>query len=211
MVIAGTCKKHLRKKIQSGGLLINLQKSSVMKCWSYKILVFLSVILLADGCQKDYILSNGQKLLFELSYINNAWTYQHKGFIIDNEGNILTYDNPDKWNFPDDDRLLTEEQVDENLSMCNTSGEKISATELRKFTNYIDNIASSKVTAPKNRGADMGSRGYYCYLFSEATSTYKEFIIKMEGDWECENLNFYSKRIADWMNDIQKNLPEEDL
>jgi hypothetical protein len=173
------------------------------------IAVILFIVLLSGGCQKDYILSEGQKLVFEQSYINNAWSYQHKGFIIDNEGNILTYDNPERWNFPDSDNILSQEQVNENLKMCKPSGEKIPVSELRKFTNYIDNIASSKVSAPKYRGADMGSRGYYCYLYSEATSTYKEFIIKIEGDMECENLNFYSKRIVDWMNDIQKVLSGE--
>lgn len=53
----------------------------------------------------------------------------------------------------------------------------------------------------------MGSLVYYCYLFPEDSSTYKASIIKMEGDYECENLNFFSKRVVDWMNDIFLNIP----
>ena len=49
--------------------------------------------------------------MFQLEYVNYAWGYQHNGFIIDNEGNVLTYSNPENWNFPDKDFSLTESQV----------------------------------------------------------------------------------------------------
>ena len=35
----------------------------------------------------------------------------HSGFIIDGEGNVLKYKNPQNWNFADKDSNLTESQV----------------------------------------------------------------------------------------------------
>lgn len=177
-----------------------------MKLSFLKSLSVLIITISTSGCNKDYILSQGQKILFQQEYINNAWNYQHHGFIIDSDGNVLTFDKPDKWNSPDKDNKLTEMQVNENISSCTLTGKKISKTELQKYINYIDNISSSKVTAPKHVGADMGSLVYYCYRFSENSSTYKAAIIKMEGDFECENLNFYSKRVVAWMKDIFLNI-----
>jgi hypothetical protein len=96
--------------------------------------------------------------------------------------------------------------VNENMSSCKPTGKKIPRTELQKYINYISYISLSKVTAPKHVGSDMGSLGYYCYQFSEISSTYKVATIKTEGDLVCENLNFYSKRVVAWMKDISLSI-----
>lgn len=178
-----------------------------MKLSFFKFLSVLIIAVFLNGCQKDYVVSEGQKILFQQEYINYAWGYQHRGFIIDSYGNVLTFDNPDKWIFPDKDNKLTAKQVSENISSCRLTGKKISKNELQKYINYIDNISSSKITSPRHVGADMGSLVYYCYQFSENSSVYKASIIKMEGDFECENLNFFSKRVVAWMKDIFLNIP----
>ena len=173
-----------------------------MRLGFIRLISILIIAFSACGCQKDHLVSAGQDILFQREYINYAWGYQHNGYIIESNGNVLTFNNPLKWNFPDKDKKLTEQQVKENISSCTLTGKKVPKNELQKYINYIDNISFSKVTAVKNVGADMGSLVYYCYQFSENSSTYKASIIKMEGDYECENLNFYSKRVVDWMEDI---------
>ncbi|MGQ9620411.1 MAG: hypothetical protein ACUVTX_05435, partial [Bacteroidales bacterium] len=141
-------------------------------------------------------------------YTNYATGFQHYGFIIDNEGNILSYNKPEKWNFPDKDKLITQLEIEENLSSCTPVGRKISGGELQKYVNYIDNIAASKVSAPRTRvkAANAGTSNYYCYLFSESNSEYKVVTVKTEGEIECENLNFYSRRVIEWMRDINSSL-----
>jgi hypothetical protein len=168
--------------------------------------VFLITVFIS-GCEKVYVVSKGQEILFQQEYVNYTWGFQHNGFIIDIEGNILTFENPDKWNYPDKDGKLTEQQIKENIASCTLTGMKISKTDLQKYINYIDNISSSKVTAPKINGADMGSLVYYCFQFSGNSSTYKATKIKMEGDYQCENLNFYSKKVVHWMKKINASLP----
>jgi hypothetical protein len=120
----------------------------------------------------------------------------------------LTFNNPDKWNFPDKDGKLTEQQVKENIASCTLTGRKIAKMDLNKYINYIDNISSSKVTAAKTTGNDMGSLVYYCYQFSENNSSYRATKIKMEGDSQCENLNYFSKRVVHWMKKIDASLPK---
>jgi hypothetical protein len=164
--------------------------------------------LFITGCKKNYVISDKQAVLFQFEYVNYAWGYQHNGFVIDNEGNVLTYINPEDWNFPDKDFCLSENQVAENIISCIQSGKKISKEELQKYTNYIKNIASSKVTALKNEGADAGSSEFICYQFSESNGTYKGYLIKLEGDFTCENLNFYSKKVVAWMRDIGNSITD---
>jgi hypothetical protein len=160
----------------------------------------------ANGCKKNITVSDRQAILFEFEYVNYAWSYQHYGFIIDSEGNVLSYKNPDRWNFPDRELRISENQVAENLSMCSPSGIKIPKTELQKYSNHIRNLAASKVSALKNAADDAGSAEYICYQYSESSGMYKGTIIKMEGDFTCENLNFYARKVAEWMKNINDSI-----
>lgn len=171
----------------------------------------LSVVILIftlSGCKKSYTTNEKQVILFQHDYINYAWGYQHAGFIIDNEGNVLVYNNPEEWNFPDKEFVLTEEQVAKNLEKCIHSGKVISRADLQKYSGLIPNLASSKVSAPRSVGADAGTISFICYQFNEDTGTYKGYLIKMEGDYSCENLNFYSKRVTSWMRDINSKIQQ---
>ena len=164
------------------------------------------IILPFTGCKKNISVSDRQTILFEFEYLNYAWSYQHYGFIIDSDGNVMSYKNPEKWNFPDRELRISENQVSENLSMCTPSGIKISNSDLQKYSTHIKNIAASKVSAIKNAADDAGSSEYICYQYSESSGMYKGTIIKMEGDFTCENLNFYSRKVAEWMKNINNIL-----
>lgn len=173
------------------------------------VVLIILMILITTGCKKNYVISEKQVIMFQLDYINYSWGYQHNGFFIDYEGNVLTYNNPQVWNFPDKDFSITKSEVEENISNCVHSGIIIPDEELHKYTNYIKNIASSKVTAIKNIAADAGSLQFICYQLFESTGVYKGHLIKMEGDFTCENLNFFSKKTAAWMRDINSTLKQK--
>jgi hypothetical protein len=180
-----------------------------MKTLCLKTFFILITILLIPGCKKNIVINEKQAILFQVDYVNYAWGYQHTGFIIDNVGNILTYNNPQSWEFPDKDLNLSESQVHSNLEKCVKTGKKVSLQELKKNAGYIKNISSSKVTAMKNVAADAGSLEYFCYQFSENSRNYKGTIIKMEGDFTCENLNFFSKKVAAWLKKIHENIDKK--
>ena len=83
----------------------------------------------------------------------------------------------------------------------------MTGAELQKYAGYIPNLAASKVTAKKAVAADMGTFNYYCFTYSEGSSSYREVTIRTAGDFEFENLNFYTKKIIDWMNQMIQDLP----
>jgi hypothetical protein len=177
-----------------------------MKTSTANLIIISFFLLLTVGCKKNYSISDKQAILFQFDYLNYAWGYDHNGFIIDNQGNIYIYSNPENWNFPDTEFSLSENQVTENINKCTRTGKTLPKEELQKYTGYIKNIASSKVTALKNVAADAGSLEYICYMYSESTGMYKGYLVKMEGDFTCENLNFYSKRVALWMKEIKNSI-----
>jgi hypothetical protein len=176
----------------------------MMKSYFKTIFLFIAMIFFFAGCKKNYTISERQDILFQFDYMNYAWGYQHNGFLIDTAGNVLIYNNPKSWNFPDNDLGLSEAQMRENIDSCRNSGKKIPKEVLKKYSGYINNIALSKITALKNVAADAGTSEFICYQFSENTGKYKGCLIKREGDFTCENLNFFSKKVASWMKEINK-------
>jgi hypothetical protein len=180
-----------------------------MKTFFIYIIFVLLIAFTISGCKKNVAIDEKQAILFQVDYVNYAWGYKHNGFLVDNQGNILTYKNPQVWNFPDKDFNLSENQVRDNIGNCLNTGKKIPNEELKKYANHIKNISSSKVTALKNVSADAGSIEYICYQFSEKTGIYKGTLIKMEGDFTCENLNFFTKKVTTWLKNINDTLEKK--
>ena len=181
----------------------------LMKYPQLLILIFLLSILHITGCKKSIVTNEKQAILFQVDYVNYAWGYQHNGFILDGDGIVYTYKNPPDWNFPDKDFNISENEVEDNIRNCTYSGQKIPSEELKKHAGYIRNISLSKITALKNVAADAGSLEYTCYQFSEKTDTYKGCLIKMEGDFTCENLNFYSKKVTGWLRSVKDTIEKK--
>jgi hypothetical protein len=177
-----------------------------MKVLNIKIYLILFVIFLTSGCRKNVSINQKQYILFQVEYINYALGYEHSGFFIDKDGNILSYRNPQVWIYPDNDLMLNSSQVHENIKSCSMTGKRIPPDELKKYAGYIKNISLSKVTAKKNVAAEAGSREYICYLYSENSETYKGYLIKMEGNFTCENLNFYSRKVSSWLKSINDSI-----
>jgi hypothetical protein len=173
-----------------------------MKFNSFKISFFVILISTFTGCRKDHFISEKQQILFQYDYYNSDLGIQHSGFLIDNKGNVLTYNNPENWNYPDKYHVLTENKVAENIQKCKLSGVKIPKEQLNRYTVLIRNIAASKVSARRNVTRDSGTIEYICFQYTERTGSYEGHLIKMEGNSTCENLNFFSKKIATWMRDI---------
>ncbi len=179
-----------------------------MKRTYNKILFMILVTLILSGCRKSFIMSNEQEVLFQYEYQNNALDIQLEGFFIDKEGNVLKYKSPSEWNHPDNNLIIYRDKLSENLDRCTVYEKAIPETEVEKFSHYISNISSSKVSAPKTSGSDMGFHKFICYKYDESFKVYKGFLIKLEGDITRENLNFYSKKVVSWMKDIYRNISQ---
>jgi hypothetical protein len=179
-----------------------------MKRLSLKILYLIAVCYLSVSCQKTYVVSKSQEILFQVEYLNNIEVYDHWGYFIDVNGIVRSYNLPEKWNFPGDDQIISNKEMLENLAASKITETKIPKDELRKYINYIDNIAASKVTMTKSKSTIEGTLSYYCYQYSENSSSYKRTIIKTKGRSKCENLNFYSKKVVLWMNEIGAYVPK---
>ena len=174
-----------------------------------KIILFVAIITaLTSGCRTKTDTDSKQEILFQMEYRSYSPTLNHRGYIIDGDGNVLVYNNPDTWYYPDKDLRIAAGLVGQDIAECHSSGIKISKEELSKYSSLINNLAESKVSAVKTLPEETGTTQYICYEYIENSGIYQGTVIKMEGDIRCENLNFFTKKVVDWMKDIHDSLAD---
>ena len=186
-------------------MVFNLSIVQFMKPGVRITIIFSSVLLALAGCGKSYMVSKSQEIVFQVEFFNTSDSSSLKGFYIDVNGNILTYESPKKWHFPDNDQIIKKADLKSNLSVTKTAYDKVPNDELQKYVKYIDNIAASKVTLPKIHHHRKGTLSFYCYQYSEGAEEYKRTLIRSEGYINCENLNFFSKKAVSWLLETEKS------
>ena len=170
------------------------------------LLIIISIFFSLTGCKKNYSLNEKQHILFQYDFVNFSHGYTHEGFYIDDEGEVMFYSNPENWNFLSNDYSIEEKQLADNLSKCIVSDVKADKKDLIKYSSFIDNLASSKITAKKYTGTESGTGVCICYSYDEQNGIYRGTLIKMDGDVTCENLNFYSKKVSLWLTDLNNKV-----
>jgi len=146
-------------------------------------------------------------ILFERYYINHAWGYRHKGFLIDKNGQIFTYEETDvnhhtsTWNFPDTNGYITERALKENLSSTEISQARIDVNELDSYAKLINKVKENDFTE-QHQGYDMGAMVNVCYVYNEKTQTYKQILLSENGDWVRTNNSPAAKTIDEWLNSL---------
>lgn len=170
-------------------------------------LIIICCIISLCGCKKNFISADKQEILFQVEILDGDQGKGLQGFFIDINGQVYTYSNPEGWNYPDTDFVISQEKMDENLSKCVYTDLRIKPEEVGRYSLYIDNIASSKVTAAKHSKEKKGTTRFICFRQVEENQNYRGFIIRSEGEISSENLNFYSKKIVTWLREVHQQLP----
>lgn len=171
--------------------------------------IFLCSCLLAalvTGCSNDEIkVSDEQEILFEVNYVNYAWGYQNRGYLIDKMGRIRRYENPKDWKFASPGPL-TAAEMDENLSKTTFATYTIPLAELEQYVNVLKKVSDGDFTDPVNKMADAGATSYYVYHFDPGTKTYRTVLLQSVGDTDVFNRDPDAKRIADWLVTVSQKL-----
>jgi len=161
------------------------------------------LMILVTGCEKEFYEGpEDQPVYFEYHYINYAWGVADNGWMIDNEGNMLGYNFPADYRFPDSTGHLTFGDLQYNLDQTDTLLLNIKSKELRKYTRLIGGAADGNLGESQSRGADMGSATLSCYAYDPRSASYKYVLLATVGDWEQFNRSAEAETLVDWLKEF---------
>jgi len=134
---------------------------------------------------------------------NWAWGHQHNGWIIDADGNVMSFNLPANWKRPDSLGFISEEDILDNLSKCKNKIKNITARKLYENNKLLEGAAIGSFSEKENTANDMGWIQYSCYQFDVEKGLYKKIKLHVEGDWSFHNESNEAKEITAWMKKIE--------
>lgn len=164
------------------------------------IILFMILTLICIGCEKlwhDPI--EEQPVYFEYHYINHAWGYQERGWLIDKDGEVRYFEFPDNYRLPDSTGILSLEDLEYNLGQTDSIITSIEQAELEEYTGYISAAAEGEIGEQTHIAADAGSSTLSCYLYDEEQDAYRFVFLATSGDWEQFNLAPEAETLVDWL------------
>ncbi|MGQ8335942.1 hypothetical protein ACUNWD_05275 [Sunxiuqinia sp. A32] len=168
-----------------------------------KYLLLLGIMLVVGMCSdsEEFTLED-KTIYFQYEYVNNAWGYQHNGFIVDQDGNIYEYDQPENWNFAENNKI-SKADFEANLSKAELSSSSLTETELENMQELALKASTGNLTELKSVMADAGADVYAVYIADTNDNylTYK--LLQMRGDNYQKNTTNAADEITDWLIGIR--------
>lgn len=161
---------------------------------------FAFIFLILFGCQKKY--ASIEHGFFTFEYKNAAWGQQYKGWMINSEGKVLSFESPQKWNKVDSNGYITPALLEENINSCDSELEKVSKRKMYKYNKLISGASIGSYSEKSNTAYDLGTSTYSCYTFDKEKGQYKKVILAVEGDFSYKNTSSEAEKIMNWLKEI---------
>ena len=143
-----------------------------------------------------------QPVFFEYHYVNHAWGFQENGWLIDGEGNIRSFNQPDDYIPGLRGAYLKQEDLEHNLALTDTIIRSVDKGELEKYKNYIPSAAKGAISKANFIAADAGASVLSCYLYDPEMNAYQYVFLAQSGDWEQFNLSQEAEKLVKWLSDF---------
>jgi hypothetical protein len=166
----------------------------------YLMLIFLTILF---SCYEAEPIEESEKVIFfQFEYINYAWGYNHTGFIIDQDGNIYDYNQPEGWNFPNDDQISLSD-FQKNLDSSEVRLSSIDGEEFQRMLTLAPKVMGNNLTEMKNVMNDAGAELYNVYIANKNKTTLTRYLLQMRGDNYQKNTNPASDEITNFLIGIR--------
>jgi len=160
----------------------------------YLTLIILPLLL--SGC-KPY---NHKAIYFEYySYSASCFSERYYGWIMDQDGNILSYQKPQMEVPADMNGYVAPDSIDKFISRCNTVIGKINVHEVAKHKDLIASVVLAK-TIKEGRLTYGDQRCcYYCYWYDPIKRKYKKILLREQSQCSLKNIHPNAKTLESWM------------
>lgn len=169
------------------------------------LLYSLLLLVFFTGCLQDEVYNaySSGNLIFQSEYTNNAWGYNHNGWMMSSTGQAKRFQKSAKWVFPDSLGYVSEADMEKNLAACDSVIEQINALTFDTYSAKALACVNGTMTKPQNLMADAGANIWAFYVYDSEKKRYKRIILDLTGDWSQTNQAAGSKEIVDWMKTIK--------
>lgn len=159
------------------------------------------------GCSEPSGLSEAERVLLEVEYINRATSVTYFGFHIDGSGSIYRYDrNATPWARQDSTAHTPAELSSKYVPINNLMFTRPRA-EVRALIPTIEAAASGSLSTPTMPCTDVGTLKYLGYTYDAETDRYTTVLLRAEGDFAQVNTSAAAQELIAYIRSLTL-LPE---
>jgi hypothetical protein len=155
---------------------------------------------LKENCNCDPV--SDQPVLFQYEYYNNAWGFNHYGFLIDNDGKIHDFHKPKDWISPDSAGMITKDGLEHNLAQCDTVSGTVDKDDLKDWFEEVEYLRDGKIVDTGVYMADAGEATFSAWYWNKKESKYENVFIVSSGDQNEYNDNVSLSKVVKWLREI---------
>lgn len=141
-------------------------------------------------------------VLLEIEYVNYAWVPTYFGFFVNANGDVYSY-NRDGTPWPhSEDRVISEEDLEEKLSLKRTLISTRDTAEMAVLKSRIGQVNEAQVSPERNQCADAGRLTYRAYKYNAGDRTYEPVLLRMEGDVAQQNTSAAAQELIAYVRSL---------
>jgi hypothetical protein len=149
-----------------------------------------------DGDQKHIIIP---PVLFQYEYYNYAWGFRHSGFLIDRDGQIRGFSQPERWITPDSSGFMAKEDLRYNLAKCDTISGTVNLDELDQYFSKIKDIRTGKIVDNGLVMADAGTGVFSAWYWNKKVGKFENVFLISNGDISKVNIHPEASELVAWL------------
>ncbi|MCP4568493.1 MAG: hypothetical protein GY841_13025 [FCB group bacterium] len=140
-----------------------------------------------------------QKYLFDVTFINFAWGYTCRGFYIDNEGVVRSFDHSHEQWHPASDEGYTEAELADKYFYNNQQIGGVYKTILNAKFDLVDEAAEGPLSPRVNVCYDAGGVSFKAYQYDAVAELYRPVLLYTAGSWAQKNFAPEAIALLEWL------------
>ena len=180
-----------------------------LKCVMYGAVLGLLVSLSACGhsAAKDEFEDIG-RYVFDVYEENYSWGHTLRGFVIERDGRVRSYDHSDERWIPTQDRAgrLPETDLADKFY-----GSKVrltlAADAVHAKAKLLPTVAHGTITR-FSQSRDRGRFAFVGYIYDRYWSSYRAVVVGADGDWLETNTSPEAKELLEWLNEVKEKVSD---
>lgn len=171
----------------------------------------LVLLMLLGGCGHTAASDDSEEIgryVFDVYEENYSWGHVLRGFVIESDGKVRTYDHSDERWVPAQDRSgrLSEADLADKFY-----GSKVRLTlgadAVRAKAQLLPAVAHGTLTR-FNQSRDRGRFAYTGYIYDADRKSYRAVVVGADGDWLETNTSPAAHELMAWLNEVKEKVSD---
>jgi len=171
----------------------------------------LALLVLLAGCGHTAANDRSEEIgryVFDVYEENYAWGHTLRGFVIERDGRVRTYDHSDERWLPTQDRAGRVAETDLADKFYGSKARlTLSADAVRAKAQLLPAAAHGTITR-FSQSRDRGRFAFVGYIYDPDRSSYRPVVVGADGDWLETNTAPAAQELLQWLNEVKEKVSD---